>query len=49
MMADKKEVLLTEAGLAKLKEELDELKTVKRQQVAARLKEAIAQGDLSEN
>lgn len=48
-MADNKEVLLTEEGLAKLKEELDQLKTVRRQQVAVRLKEAIAQGDLSEN
>lgn len=48
-MAEKKEVLLTEEGLVKIKEELDQLKTVKRQQVAVRLKEAIAQGDLSEN
>lgn len=48
-MADKKEVLLTEEGLAKIKGELDQLKTEKRQQVAVRLKEAIAQGDLSEN
>ncbi|WP_054950214.1 transcription elongation factor GreA [Numidum massiliense] len=48
-MVDKKEVLLTEAGLAKINDELDELKTVKRQEVAIRLKEAIAQGDLSEN
>lgn len=48
-MAEKKEVLLTEEGLAKIKEELDELKTTKRKEVAVRLKEAIAQGDLSEN
>lgn len=48
-MAGKKEVLLTEEGLANLREELEELKTVKRKEVAARLKEAIAQGDLSEN
>lgn len=48
-MAEKKEVLLTEEGLAKIKGELDQLKTEKRQQVAVRLKEAIAQGDLSEN
>ena len=48
-MADKKEVLLTEEGLAKIQEELDQLKTVRRQEVAVRLKEAIAQGDLSEN
>lgn len=48
-MAEKKEVLLTEEGLEKIKGELDLLKTEKRQQVAIRLKEAISQGDLSEN
>ncbi|GGE12908.1 transcription elongation factor GreA [Marinithermofilum abyssi] len=48
-MAQKKEVLLTEEGLAKVKAELEELKTKKRAEVAQRLKEAIAQGDLSEN
>src|SRR5690606_16434959 len=44
-----KEVLLTEEGLEKVKKELEELKTKKRHEVASRLKEAIAQGDLSEN
>ena len=44
-----KEVILTAAGLAKLEEELEELKTVKRREVAARIKEAISYGDLSEN
>lgn len=48
-MVEKKEVFLTEAGLIKIKEELEQLKSVKRQEVAVRLKEAIAQGDLSEN
>lgn len=48
-MIQKKEVLLTEEGLEKIKEELEHLKTKKRHEVAARLKEAIAQGDLSEN
>jgi transcription elongation factor GreA len=48
-MIQKKEVLLTEEGLAKVKEELEYLKTQKRHQVAQRLKEAISQGDLSEN
>lgn len=48
-MTEKKEVLLTEAGLAKIQDELDQLKTVKRQEVAVRLREAISQGDLSEN
>ncbi|GAA5344264.1 transcription elongation factor GreA [Planifilum fimeticola] len=48
-MIQKKEVLLTEEGLVKVKEELEYLKTQKRHQVAQRLKEAISQGDLSEN
>ncbi|QKG85111.1 transcription elongation factor GreA [Kroppenstedtia pulmonis] len=48
-MTHNKEVLLTEEGLAKIKAELDMFRTKKRQEVAQRLKEAIAQGDLSEN
>ncbi|MBN2087569.1 transcription elongation factor GreA [Candidatus Peregrinibacteria bacterium] len=48
-MADAKEVLVTKAGLAKLVEELQQYKDVRRKEVAARLKEAIAYGDLSEN
>jgi transcription elongation factor GreA len=43
------QVLLTREGLRKLKEELDYLKTVRRKEVAQRLKEAISYGDLSEN
>src|SRR5947199_1908030 len=46
-MAEEK--YLTEEGAVELRRELDELKSVKRPQLAARLKEAIAQGDLSEN
>jgi transcription elongation factor GreA len=46
-MAEEK--FLTEEGAAELRRELDTLKNVKRPQLAARLKEAIAQGDLSEN
>jgi transcription elongation factor GreA len=42
-------VLVTKAGLKKLQEELDDLKNVKRKEVAKRLKEAISYGDLSEN
>lgn len=49
MTPNNKEVLLTEEGLEKIKLELEELRTKKRHEVAARLKEAIAQGDLSEN
>lgn len=50
-MADEnsKEVLVTKAGLEKLKSELKEFQEVRRKEVAARLKEAIAYGDLSEN
>ncbi|WP_028776504.1 transcription elongation factor GreA [Shimazuella kribbensis] len=48
-MSNQKEVLLTEEGLQNLKEELENAKTVKRHEVAERLKEAISQGDLSEN
>lgn len=47
--SDLKKVLLTAAGLKKLQEELDQLKTVARKEVAARLAEAISYGDLSEN
>lgn len=44
-----KETLLTPNGVAKLEEELNQLKTIKRREVAERIKEAIAFGDLSEN
>lgn len=47
--ADSEEVLITKEGLKKLKDELDYLKTTKRVEIAARLKEAISYGDLSEN
>lgn len=40
---------LTADGAAELRRELDELITVKRPELAAYLKEAISQGDLSEN
>jgi transcription elongation factor GreA len=47
-MSDK-EVLLTPDGLKKLEDELDNLKTVKRREVAERIKVAIGYGDISEN
>lgn len=47
-MMDKK-FILTKDGLKKLEEELEKLKVVRRKEVAERLKEAIALGDLSEN
>lgn len=44
-----KDVILTKDGLEKLENELEELRTVKRSEVADRIKEAIAFGDISEN
>lgn len=44
-----REVLLTRDGLEKLEKELEELKTVRRREVAARIKQAIEFGDISEN
>ncbi|MBC8591254.1 transcription elongation factor GreA [Wansuia hejianensis] len=42
-------VFLTAEGLEKLEEELDELKSVKRKEVAERIKVALSFGDISEN
>ncbi len=47
-MADKKN-LMTYEGLKKLEDELQELKVVRRKDVAEKIKEAREQGDLSEN
>ncbi len=44
-----KETLLTSEGLRKIEEELEESKTVKRREVAERIKQALAFGDISEN
>jgi transcription elongation factor GreA len=44
-----KEVILTLEGLKKLEEELEYLKSVKRREVAERIKVAIGYGDISEN
>lgn len=43
------QTLVTKEGLKKLQDELTELKTVRRKELAERLKEAISYGDLSEN
>jgi transcription elongation factor GreA len=43
------EQYLTEEGAAELRRELEDLVNVKRLELAVRLKEAISQGDLSEN
>ena len=49
IMAEAKKRLLTYAGLKALEDELESLKVVKRKEVAAKIKEAREQGDLSEN
>ena len=44
-----KEVFLTKEGLLKLEEEFEELKTIKRKEIADKIKVARGFGDLSEN
>ncbi len=48
-MAEKKECLITSEGFLKLEEQLNDLKLNKRPEIIQQLKEARAQGDLSEN
>ncbi|MDD2220557.1 MAG: transcription elongation factor GreA [Clostridia bacterium] len=43
------EILLSAEGLKKMEEELDNLKTTRRKEVAMRIKQAIEFGDISEN
>ncbi|MDR3179190.1 MAG: transcription elongation factor GreA [Oscillospiraceae bacterium] len=45
----KKEVLITKEGLVDLEKELEFLKTVKRKEIAGKIKAALSFGDLSEN
>ena len=49
MKNEKKEIFLTKEGLAELQSELDDLKQNVRPEVIGQIKEARAQGDLSEN
>ena len=44
-----RETLITQEGLQKLKEEIEELSTDKRREVAERIKEAREFGDIAEN
>jgi len=44
-----KQIVLTDEGLKKLENELQELKTVKRKEIASKIKVALSFGDLSEN
>lgn len=46
---EEKKNILTYTGLKKLEDELDDLKINKRKEIAAKIKEAREQGDLSEN
>lgn len=48
-MQNQKEILLTQDGKAKLEQELETLKTVKRKEIAEKIKVALSFGDLSEN
>lgn len=48
-MSSPQEYFLTEEGIAKLREELEDLKGPRRVELAKRLRTAIQQGDLSEN
>lgn len=44
-----KQVLLTDEGLRNLEQELEYLKTIKRKEIAEKIKVALSFGDLSEN
>lgn len=48
-MNENKKIILTHEGLKNLEQELQDLKVVRRKDVAAKIKEARGQGDLSEN
>ena len=48
-MESKNEILLTQEGYQKLEDEVEFLKTVRRREVAERIKIAISFGDISEN
>lgn len=44
-----KQTIITDEGLKKLEQELEELKTIKRKEIAEKIKVALSFGDLSEN
>ena len=48
-MVEEKELIMSREGLKKMEEELEILKTVKRREVADRIKQAREFGDISEN
>lgn len=49
MPEQNKHILMTEEGLKNLEQELENLKTVKRKEIAEKIKVALSFGDLSEN
>ncbi len=49
MAAQNKHIMMTEEGLNNLENELENLKTVKRKEIAEKIKIALSFGDLSEN
>jgi transcription elongation factor GreA len=49
MESNNNELLLTRDGLEKLEKELSHLRTVKRKEIAGRIKEAISYGDITDN
>ena len=49
MTVDSDVVYVTEEGLQKIKDELEYLKTEKREEISAKLAAAVRQGDLKEN
>ena len=49
MGENNKQVILTYDGVKKIENELEELKTIKRKEVAEKIKTALSFGDLSEN
>lgn len=44
-----RDVFLTAEGLIRLEDELDELKTIRRKEIAEKIKQALSFGDISEN
>ena len=48
-MVDAEKHILTSQGMQALEDELQDLKVVKRKEIAQKIKEAREQGDLSEN
>ena len=48
-MSNVKQTILTDEGLKKLEDELEQLKTITRKEVAEKIKVALSFGDLSEN